>query len=232
MARHDSHPAARTWLPSDSALWETCRILSDTRNGRTPASRVPTCFPLAPGEQALACGEAGIDEFRAAGDGQWASATTLVAGSGSFGLALGAASLAATVIGNANRRARAEADARPAWRPTASGTLTVTTHAFYLQSATGLLRWGWENIDLMGIAQYNCAVLQGRAATGPTTWRLIGPWSELAFVLWALARHPGHPQLADESWLPANWVAWATEQGYPPPLSRAAIPSAEPGPPR
>lgn len=213
----------RGWLPSDSALWVTCRIVAETMRGNIPEDRVATYFPLEHGESAFVSGEGTIDEFRSAGDGRYRTQTTLVAGSGTFGLALGAASLAATVIGNAQRRAQAEADARVTWRPAYSGMLVVSDRAFYLQSAAGLLRWDWNSIDLMAIAQYNCAILQGRTPAGPATWRLSGPWTELAFALWALTRHPGHPQFRDGSWLPAGWIPWATAQGYPPHLDRAAL---------
>ena len=213
----------REWLPSDSALWETCRIVADSINGHALESQLATYFPLSPGEVALVSGDATVDEFRAAGDGRYASQTTLVAGSGTFGLALGAASLAATVIGNANRRAQAQADAQLRWRPGLQGGIVVTTNAFYLQCAQGLFRWDWNSIDLMAVAQYNCAVFQGRSASGPMTWRLSGPWTELVFALWALARHPQHPQFLDGSWLPANWIRWATDQGFPPQLEPPAL---------
>ena len=30
-------------------------------------------------------------------------------------------------------------------------------------------------------------------------------WAELLFVLWALVRHPRHPQLGNGGWQPPGW---------------------------
>jgi hypothetical protein len=213
----------RVWLPADTALWTTCHIVSDTVRGRAPEHRIETLFPLLAGEIALAAGDLRADSFHAAGDGSYQRSTAFAFGTGLFGLALAAGTLAASASGNAARRNQAAADAQQAWRPAFAGTIFVTTHGFVLQTMQGLHRWHWDAIELMQVAGFNSAILQGRTDAGPVTWRLTSEWTELVFALWALRRHPSHPQLLDGSWLPANWLPWATAQGYRPHLDRPEL---------
>lgn len=211
------------WLPADTALWTTCRIVADTLQNRPAEHRALTLFPLSAGEIALAAGELVADSFHAAGDGTYQRSSMFVVGTGLFGLALAAGTLAASAAENAARASQAAADAQPAWRRDFTGTITVTTDGFVIQTLQGLHRWGWDSIDLMQVVGFNCAILQGRAEGGPVTWRLISEWTELVFALWALRRHPSHPQLLDGSWLPANWLPWATAQGHRPHLDRPEL---------
>jgi len=221
--REPTNPPQRVWLPADTALWTTCHIVFDTIQGRRPEYRVDTPFPLAGGEAALAAGSLVVDSFHAAGDGSYDRSSTFVWGTGLFGLALAAGTLAASAAGNASRRNRAAADAQHAWRPLFGGTIYVATGGFHVQTMRGLSPWTWESIDLMQVVGYNVVILQARSADGPITWRITSEWSELVFALWALRRHPGHPQLRDGSWLPANWLAWATAQGYRPHLDQPQL---------
>lgn len=216
-------PPPRVWLPADTALWTTCHIVSDTVQGRIPEHRIETLFPLEHGEIALAAGDLWADSFHAAGDGSYRRATPFVFGTGLLGLALAAGTLAASAADNAARRTQAAADAQPAWRPDFAGTIFVTTHGFAIQTMQGLHRCRWDSIDLMQVAGFNSAILQGRTDAGPVTWRLTSEWTELVFALWALGRHPSHPQLLDGSWLPAHWLPWATRQGYRPHLDRPEL---------
>ncbi|WP_146069486.1 hypothetical protein [Cryobacterium sp. Y11] len=218
-----SHPRKRSWLPADTSLWTTCHIVSDTVQGRTPEHRIETLFPLAGGEIALAAGNLFVDSFYAAGNGSYERSSTFVWGAGPFGLALAAGTLAASAAGNASRRNQAAADAQQAWRPLFGGTLFVTSEGFYIQTMQGLYPWTWDSVDLMQVVGFNVVIMQARSTSGPVTWRLTSEWSELVFVLWALRRHPHHPQLRDGSWMPANWLDWATHQGYRPHLDRPQI---------
>ena len=197
--------------------------MSDTLQGRVPEHQLPTLFPLWPGEVALAAGALVADSFRPGGGGSRPRSVPIVLGAGPVGLALAVGSLAARAASNATRLSQAAADAHPAWRPDFAGTIFVTTHGFVIQTAAGLQHWAWESVDLMQVTGFNSAILQGRSDTGPVTWRLTSEWTELVFALWALARHPSHPQLLDGSWLPANWLPWATAQGYRPHLDRPEL---------
>lgn len=207
---------AREWMPADSALWRTCHIVHDISERRVPEYRVPTLFPMAPNEISFTNGPIIIDEFRADGDGSYVHSTGFAFGTGVFGLALAAASIAGNASANASRRAQAQADAAVAWRPEFRGDVVVTSQGFYLLGPSGLLRWDWHSIDLMQVVSHSTVVLQGRSNRGPVVWRIFSDWAELVFVLWAMARHPQHPQLLDGTWLPAGWAEWSTAQGYPP----------------
>lgn len=214
----------RVWMSADTALWQTCHIAHDLTHGRAPEYRVDTLFPLGPGEQAVAAGTLNVDAFYAIGDGSYTTSTTFAMGTGLFGLALAAGTLAASAAGNAASRNRAAADAQVTWRPLFNGVVYVTLSGFFIQTMEGLFPWTWESIDLMQVIGYNCVILQGRSSSGVVTWRLTSEWAELVFVLWALARHPQHPQLRDGSWLPPNWLQWAATQGYRPHLQHGALP--------
>jgi len=209
-------------MSADTALWTTCYIVSDTVNGRIPDHRIETLFPLAPGEIALAAGNMGVDSFHALGAITPERTSTFVWGGGLVGLAVAVTALAS----GASRRAQARADAIEAWRPLFGGTLFVTDAGVYLQSLQGLSRWDWESVDLMQVTGYNSVIVQARMPAGPVSWLIHSEWAELMFALWALRRHPEHPQLQDGSWLPANWLAWATEQGYRPHLDRPQLGSS------
>ncbi|RJT89055.1 hypothetical protein D6T64_08040 [Cryobacterium melibiosiphilum] len=211
------------WLPADTALWTTCHIVFDTVNGHVPQHRIDTLFPLTDGEVAVTAGNLFVDSFHAAGDGSYNRSSTFVWGTGAFGLALAAGTLAASAAGNASRRNQAAADAQEAWRSLFGGTLFVTTGGFYIHTRQGLFRWRWEAVDLMQVVAFNVVIMQARSTEGPVTWRLTSEWAELVFALWALHRHPNHPQLRDGTWPPTNWLPWATEQGYRPHLDRPQL---------
>ena len=216
-------PSGRPWLPADTALWTTCRIVTDIRSGRVPDERVPTYFPLRDGEVPFAGGIVSVDEFRAAGDGSYSTSNAFAFGTGTLGLALAATTLAVNSSNNNARRAQAEADAQVTWRPQVRGQIVVTDQGFYLVDQFGVFPWDWNSIDMMQLAAFGCVIVSGRSTRGPLTWRVVTDWAELVFVLWATNRHPQHPQLVDGSWMPAGWIPWATAQGYPPALSRPEL---------
>ncbi|KFF60266.1 hypothetical protein JF66_05480 [Cryobacterium sp. MLB-32] len=197
--------------------------MSDTVQGRVPEHRIDTLFPLPDGAVALAVGDLWVDSFHAAGDGSYDRASTFVWGTGVFGLALAAGTLAASAAGNASRRNQASADAQHAWRPLFGGALFVTNDGIYIQTMQGLSPWTWGSIDLMQVVGFNVVIMQAQSSSGPITWRITSEWTELMFALWALRRHPAHPQLRDGSWLPANWLPWATAQGYRAHLDRPQL---------
>jgi hypothetical protein len=220
----------RPWTDADSALWHTARILAAVESGVVPDEGIRTLFPLHEGEVALAQGTYTVDAMRAIGDGSYQRTGSFAFGTGVLGLALTAGTLAANASQNNAAREQAMADAQVVWRPDHGGILTVTNLGFFLVTSTGTFWWDWASIDLMQVIGFNTVVLQGRSDRGPVTWRVFSYWSELVFVLWARARHPGHPQLAGRAWLPERWEAWAAWAGHP--LPAAAVPPvAPPAPP-
>lgn len=190
-------PRRRAWTDADSALWHTARILRSVAAGRLPEERVATLFALRPGEVAFVAATFQLDSMRPLRDGGSAPYATPASASASDTLGLARAGT---------------------WRPDFGGALTVTNLGFYLVTPAGTFWWDWASIDLMQVTAFNTVVLQGRSDRGVVTWRIYSLWAELIFVLWAQARHPNHPQLADGGWLPEHWAEWAARQGYPPPL--------------
>ena len=213
----------RPWTDADSALWHTARLLAAVEagapSGVVPDQGIRTPFPLQDGEQALAQGTYALDSLRAIGDGSYQRTGAFAFGTGVIGLAVTAGTLAANASRNNAARAQAMADAQVVWRPDSAGMLTVTDRGFVIVTGTGTFRWDWASVDLMQVVAFNTVVLQGRSDRGPVTWRIYSHWAELLFVLWARARHPGHPQLAGRAWLPERWEAWAAWVGHPLPLS-------------
>jgi hypothetical protein len=98
------------------------------------------------------------------------------------------------------------------------GNVVVSSQGFYLLDNTGRFDWDWGSIDLMQVVSFSVIVMQGRSTRGPVTWRITSDWAELIFVLWAMWRHPQHPQLVGWSWIPPGWAEWAEWQGYKPHL--------------
>lgn len=211
----------RPWTDADSALWHTARLLATVESGVVPDEGIRTLFPLHDGEVAIAQGTYTLDSMRAVGDGSYQRSGSFVFGTGALGLALTAGTLAANASQNNAARAQAAADAQVVWRPDHAGLLTVTNLGFWIVTNTGTFWWDWASVDLMQVVAFNTVVLQGRSEHGPVTWRIFSYWSELLFVLWARARHPGHPQLAGRAWLPERWEAWAAAVGHPLPIAPA-----------
>lgn len=217
-------PTERGWLPSDTALWHTCHIVHDVLANRVPEHTIDTLFPLDGDVYGLAAGALRVDQYYAIGDGSWQSDSTVVFGTGTLGLALMAGTMVASKAKENAARNQAAADATATWREFITGAVVyVTTAGFIIQTLEGLLQWEWEYVASAQVVSYNVLVLQVYTEQGTATWRLLSEWSELIFVLWALARHPRHPQLRDGSWLPPNWVEWAAAQGYRTHLGQAQI---------
>lgn len=191
-----------TWTQHDTALWHTLDILAMRLTGtldRRPTVLTSFAHAWGPDETILAQGPYELMQFTAADGGSF-----LIGGTGGLGLAL----LAGTAIYSANRRTEK-------WRRVDQGQLSVSTHGFYLASAAGLRPWSWDGIDAVTVAGPGAVYLQGRSDQGAAVcWGVGSDWSELLFVLWALARHRQHPQLLDGAWLPPGWTARAAHHGY------------------
>ena len=145
--------------------------------------------------------------FGAVGDGTYRSSTTFVGGFGPLGLALGAATLAGSAVGNTSRKARARVDATETWRPFDRGHLFVSAHGFYLGTGPGLLPFVHECVlraDLPAPAtlELTCSMADGTQQSYVlTSW-----WAELVFLLWATRCNPHHPKLTNLGWLPRGFI--------------------------
>jgi hypothetical protein len=208
------------WTAADQALLFTCAVAADLAGGIIPETVPSMCPPWAPQlgshEVFLAYGPYREWSFRPLGDGSYVGTSTFAFGSPLFVGGM----LAANAIGNANRRARASADAVPRWMPVASGEFAVSDQGMYFRSA-GLGTWMWSQVAAM------CMISRGRVdltpANGAKAFVVESPWAELAFVVWALRVHPNHPQLLSGGWLPPGWSEWARAQGREPTPVRRRI---------
>lgn len=206
----------RTWVAEDSALWHTCAIVAAVRNREwRDLPNIGVSFVTGEHERVLASSPFELYTWRALGDGSYAhSSGTMVAwGRGALPVMVGFA--AGQAMGNSARRSAAVAATVPRWVHDDGGQIYVTTHGFHLQTMGGLYRWSWDSIDSAQVVHHSIVEIHGRAANGAVHWRFRTPAAELLFTLWALVRHPRHPQLISGTWLPPNWARWAAEQGYP-----------------
>lgn len=228
-----SEPARRRkklnppWDSHDYALWFTCELVATLVDGapdRTDLPQLLTPFPmqLSDDERAIAGCSFRRLVWGATGDGTYTHNSGFFFATGAIGLALTAGAAAGRAARNSARKRQAAAGLEPRWLETDAGALYVTTHGFYMQDQEGLFAWGWDSITSAQVAN-GLVELSGESTSGPTTFALAADYAELVFVLWALARHPSHPQLLEGSWLPYNWLRRADDAGYPSRLSRYQI---------
>lgn len=212
------------WTQRDTALWHTCELAAAMGRGERPvstqtiASSFPPCY--APDEHFWASGPYGLSRFFALGDGSYESRTTFVGGSGLFGIALGAATLGGSAMGNARRRREAAALATPQWHVVQQGVLFTSGYGVYLQSAeSGLASWDWWSLLSAEMLAPGVVQFQGNGAD-PIV--IASDWAELAFITWAVCRFPGHHQVVTGTWLPEGWLAHATDH-FPTTLRSSAL---------
>lgn len=214
-------PEARTatWSQHDTAVWTTCEIASALlANDPDRLPSLAAAFPphLAGSELLLASGGFALMTHRAIGDGTYVRADGSTVATGRAGVVLTVGAAAARAAGNRRRRAQAQADAVPRWVLDDQGSLWVSTAGFYLETVQGLFPWGWDAIRSCRLVAPGSVHLQGEGDNGPVSWILRSDWAELVFVLWAMARHPNHPDLSGGRWLPPGWVERCRAAGLAP----------------
>jgi hypothetical protein len=177
-------------------------------------------FPpsLGPDERLWASGPYIACEFRPLGDGTWQTSNTFVAGTGTLGLSLAVGSLVAGAVSRSKARDRAAADAVARWVPAHQGQLFVSGYGFYFHTPQ-VFSWRWSDIDEATVTAAGETRISGHSTRGPTMWAIASDWAELVFVLWALARHPRHPQLVNGEWLPPGWLEHARACQRPAPVA-------------
>lgn len=222
-------PQPTEWTDRDAALLHTCRVVAvlQERGDVTAFPEVVGPFPPARvDEQFLATGPFTVWSWTALGDGSWSVSTPSVAGTGTLGLGLAAGSILGGAIARRRARREAAAAAQPRWVPISHGALYVSQHGFYLHTPM-LLTWHWDRITTADLLAPGAVHISGTSTDGPVTWLLHSNWAELVFVLWAMARHPRHPQLLT-GWLPDGWAERARAMHQPvPPLAAAPRPQIE-----
>lgn len=198
----------RQWTSHDAAVWHTRDILHAVQRGRLDRRPVlPT--PFAPAhaldEAVLAQSAFELLTHRAIGDGSYQHSSGAFLATGRGGLAMTAGFFAGQAVMNGRRRRAAAQDSVPRWVVDDVGALWVSSHGFYLQTASGLFPWAWSSVQAAQLVAPRSVHLQGAGPSGPISWIVAADWAELVFVLWASARHPRHPSLARDGWVPPGW---------------------------
>ena len=200
---------AKDWSSHDAGVWHTCDIAASIIHGRLnqrPEILAPFPMRFDSTEKLLAYGGFDLLVIGTLGDGTYQHNSGFLFATGAAGLALTGAHAVTKAMGNSRRRREAEAAAAPRWLKVDGGTLWVSSHGFYMQTSAGLFPWNWQAIDSMAMVAPADVHVQGQSQTDAISWRFRSDWAELLFVVWALVRHPRHPQLLDGSWLPDGWV--------------------------
>lgn len=132
------------------------------------------------------------------------------------------------MLSDAPRRARITDAVKLRWRTTHRGRVQVTTHGMYLDHGTVVHPWPWHLLDQGRLMAPGTFQYMSRSTTGGEPWRLVSVWAELAFVLWAWHRDPGHRTLRDDAWVPPlrEPVTWMPDATAPAAPTVAAPPTA------
>jgi hypothetical protein len=198
------------WTEHEVMLWETARVVAAVMR-EEPLQARPCNFALSLSpdfsEVLLVTGGYSRQWLGALGDGSYQTSTTMVGGFGPAGIALAAATLGGSALGNARRKSKAAAAASVAWRDMDHGAIHVSTRGFYLDTGHQLMPfsfWDLQRVDLTapGEAQWSATMSGGSIET----FRFTSVCAEMVFALWALARCPTHPQFLNFTWLPAAFV--------------------------
>ncbi|MCA0438311.1 MAG: hypothetical protein LCH98_17875 [Actinobacteria bacterium] len=208
----------------DAAIWKTLLVneLSDV-NRFHEVETVPVLFApqLAPDERFVAAGHFQLYDYGAVGDGTYERNSGFFFAAGPAGLALTGGVAAARAIGNASRRSRAASDAIPRWKVIDQGQIWVSHLGFSMRGQQSFLVWDWPSILAVELIGPGRLCFDGESDRGRIRWILQSDWAELAFTLWARARHPQHPQFVGRTWIPPGWAERTIARGYalPPALS-------------
>lgn len=100
------------------------------------------------------------------------------------------------------------------------GTLFVSRYGWHMFTPS-VASWHWNGMTSASMMGPAAVHVTGETISGTVSWMLQSDWAELVFILWALARHPRHPQLLGHGWLPPGWVEHA--KGHNQPLPSALL---------
>lgn len=208
------------WTERDSVLFASCEILAAATSGQLgsrPVLAHSFALRFAQDERLLATGAYQLHWWGAVGDGTDASRTTIVGGTGIIGIGLLGATAFGSAAGNANRRARAAADASSQWRPFDAGYLHISDQGFYLQGSSGFRSFCWSHVVEGDLTAETMFAFNAMTTNGTDYFCLTSDWAELVFMLWALAVNRNHPRLINNSWINPAFFEKCQRLGYPTP---------------
>jgi hypothetical protein len=204
------------WTDHECALWQTCEIVRDVvEHGAWPEA-IPVGFArqIDHDERIFLHGDYQRSWHGSVGDGSYQRSSFFLGGLGPAGVALGAATLGLSAIGNSSRKARARRDATEQWRPFDAGHLYISTHGFYLDPGNGMFAFSYNSLlraDLGGPG-----VLVATISMDNNTqqqFAITTLWAELIFVAWARLLCPTHPSLHNLGFLPSEFIQRAEFAG-------------------
>jgi len=172
--------------------------------GVTPQPITRTIALMSPRENVVASGPFRRDHFGLAGDGSYSA---LKPSRKSSAITKGFA-----MIHNEVKRQGSKRASTPMWRPLDNGVINLSMEALYLQSDQGVLPWAYDGTDYAHMISRSVLEFGGTAdSRNRVQYRITSAWSELALVLWSLARKIPHPQLL--ILFPEQWQARVQARG-------------------
>lgn len=212
--------ASGDWTARDSVLFASCEILVAATTGRLderPVLAHSFALQFAHDERLLATGSYQLHWWGASGDGTYEKRTTIVGGTGIIGMGLLGATAIGSAVGNANRRSRAAAEAMAQWRPVDGGYLHISNEGFYLQGSAGFRSFSWRHVVEGDLTAETRFAFNAMTTNGTDHFCLTSDWSELVFMLWALAVNRNHPRLVNNTWVNPTFFQKCERYGYPTP---------------
>ena len=226
-------PPVRTpvWTHEELLLWETARVVGAIiRSEPVHGHPAPFAMHLAgDGSEGLLVASGFQRRWLGiAGDGTYRTSTTFVGGFSPLGVVLGAATLGASAVGNARRRAKAARAATECWRPLDQGVVHVSTHGFYLDVAGRLFGFRWGCVQRMTLLAPGVVQFTAEMATGSVeTYEVTSGAAEAMFAFWCLAACRSHPQFVGLVWLPEGFVSRVRTSGLLEQLGGGSLPQVQ-----
>lgn len=204
------------WTDHECALWRTCEIVRDVVEHDAWPEAIPVGFArqIAHDEWIFLHGDYRRSWHGSAGDGSYQKSTFFLGGFSPMGIALGAATLGASAMGNSSRKARARREATEQWRPFDAGHLYISTLGFYLDPGNGMFAFPYHSLLRADLGGPGVLVVTISMDNGTQQqFAVTTLWAELIFVAWARSFCPTHPSLRDLGFLPAEFLQRAEFAG-------------------
>ena len=192
------------WTSEDQALYYTAQVLGGLLSGVSPQPIPRRIATRGIGEDLVATGPCRREHSPQKGDGNGAVSKPPKHASGP--------TTGVSAVGNSVGRQKAKRTNTPKWRPLDSGAIYLSMKTIYFQTTSGLSPWPYDGIDyahMVGRGVFEFGAV--RDGNDSVEYRVFSPWSELALILWALARSIPHPHLLNL--FPPEWRSRALARG-------------------
>lgn len=192
------------WTSEDEALYYTAQVFGGLLSGVSPQPIRRRIATRGIGEDLVATGPCRRELARQSGDANWAVSKTPKH--------VSPPTTGVLAVGYSVGRQKAKRKSAPKWRPLDSGSMYLSMKAIYFQTTSGLSPWPYDGIDHAhmvgrGVLEFGAV----RDGNDSVEYRVFSPWSELALILWALARTIPHPHLLNL--FPPEWRSRALARG-------------------